>query len=436
MIHALMRPALFVLLLVAALPAFAWFDFEPIAPTDRSAVVLQVRGLWGDGCLPKSPKVTRSANTIEILWTRLAAGCSQALRPWNTDVPLGVLEAGEYEVTLRSDVALGSKKLVVTEAEPALLIEPRLLSSVVATEVTVVSVNSEFCPLGPQPKQVVVTVDGVTVPSRIEQCSLVTTFPPHAPGPATVQLRVDGRVIEVVAAVHYVDPEATPEASLFERVLVPVLFDGPGALGSQWVTEAEMINRSGRPLTWLPRAAHPLSTLDPYATASLSVFGNRASGLVLFLPRGHDVRFGSVFRDVSRDGSQWGTELPVVREGKAKEAVILSNVPFDPRYRLQLRIYGIEGASFPVIVVVSRDGVGRSGAFTVAGPCRQEELPCNSNQPAFRSIDLGQAFPTLAGGGRHRVTVLSDQPFATPRLWAFVTVTNNETQHVTAITPQ
>jgi hypothetical protein len=431
-----MRAAILSLLLIAAHPVFAYFRFEPAAPNDRSLVVLQVRSVWRDGCVPFNPGVMRTGNRIDVVWRIPGGGCPLLVMPWRDDVPLGVLEAGEYEIFLRADNVTRTLRLVVTEAFPSLRIEPHVLSSGRSTEVRISKLSGNFCG-GSQ--QFAVSVNGTPVPFRVDGCSLIMTFPPRAPSAVTVRVVAGEHVYEDVAAVRYIDPEATPDESLFERVLVPVLFNGPGAFGSQWVTEAEMLNVSGRTISWLPRVSQPLPPLAAGATTSLSVFGNRPSGLLLFIPRGDDVRFSAVVRDVSRDATDWGTELPIVREHDVQENVTLLNVPFDPRYRLQLRAYGIDGNSLGVTVTASGAGQTRSTHLFLRGPCPENEMEetegaCNSNQPSYASLDLTQAFPTLTG--RHRITIEPAWSDVAKRLWAFVSVTNNATQQVTTITQQ
>jgi hypothetical protein len=194
------------------------------------------------------------------------------------------------------------------------------------------------------------------------------------------------------------------------------------------------VNASDRHLTWLPSVAQPLPTLAPGASTSLLSFADRASGLLLFVPRGQDLRFGALIRDVSRDSSQWGTELPIAREHDMPDEVVLLNVPFDDRYRLQLRIYGVSGETVPVTVTASRDGLTpRFTQVTLNGPCTlgSGEV-CNTNQPAYASVDPMAAFPQ---SGRHRISIKPASIYTSQRLWAFVTVTNN-TQQVTVISPQ
>ncbi|HEV7243360.1 MAG TPA: hypothetical protein VGQ36_29310, partial [Thermoanaerobaculia bacterium] len=219
-----------------------------------------------------------------------------------------------------------------------------------------------------------------------------------------------------------------------ERVLVPILFNGPGAYGSQWETRTEMVNASDEPIAFLPEVSRPLTSLAGGATASLSGFGTRPTGLVLFMPRGADVRFGSLIRDVSREQDELGTELRVVRERDAGAKVVLSNVPFDSRYRLLLRMYDLDGISDGVSIFMFREGAFRAFTQTVmVGPCADDRAPCNSNLPAYRSFDLSRVL-AIAEPGTWRLEITANN--TARRLWAFVTVTNNETQRVTVISPQ
>jgi hypothetical protein len=360
-------------------------------------------------------------------------GCPAVIVPWHTDVPLGQLPAEQYELFLTVDDydglrTIATRSLVVRESRPAFRVEPDVVSTAVATDVRIV--DRCFGPEGP-----VVTMNGETVPSRLNgHCELIVTLPPHAAGAADLRVQhafFDGTV---VAAVRYVDPAAVPDSSLYERVLVPVLYEGGGAYGSEWATEAVMINASPSPAHFVPEAARPLTSLGPRSRVSLDGFGNRPSGLVLFVPRGFDIRFGSVIRDRSRDESQWGTELPVVRERDTRTALTLANVPFDPRYRVQLRIYEIDGAAVDVQVTASRGEQLATKGYVVPAAC--SEPPCSGNRPSYRAVDLTGELSSLVGKGRFDVTVTNTRGWMSPRMWAFITVTNNETQHVTVISPQ
>ncbi|HEX6084146.1 MAG TPA: hypothetical protein VF266_06450 [Thermoanaerobaculia bacterium] len=395
-----------ILSLLFALPLLGSVTLDPIAPTDHSFVALQIREAWGS-CLPGKERITRDGNAFTVFYEMPThAPCPTGIIPWNEDVPLGALPAGMYSVTVQVTTYVGMRTLasipfVVTEAEPALRYRPRIASSAGGTEVTFVGVCSGTA-----------IVDGAPVPSRIENCHLIATLPAHAPGPVNVRIGAT----EVVNAVQYVDPAAAPDASLYERVLIPVLFNGPGAFGSRWETEVVL---QGDPPGVLPDVSAPLRTDASIQT----LFGNRASGLVLFLPRGHEWSFSSHVRNAT----QWGTELPVVREGDTRRRIRLQKVPFDPRYRLQLRIYGIDGVGATMSIVQGMTW----RTVTLRGPC--SATPCNSDQPAYASVDLKQLFAGSTGTQTIELRHPAHQPL---RFWAFVTVTDNETQHVTVISPQ
>src|SRR5687768_7181957 len=66
-----MRRILAFLLLFAAAPLRAGNDgveirIDPPAPTSRTPLTATISGLWGDGCLPRSPVVSVGGGTIRI----------------------------------------------------------------------------------------------------------------------------------------------------------------------------------------------------------------------------------------------------------------------------------------------------------------------------------------------------------------------------------
>jgi hypothetical protein len=424
-----MRAAMLSLLL--ALPLFAEYNahyrFEPPAPTDHTGVVLQVREVWRDGCVPYNPKVTRSGNAFTILFaTTKGVACPAALRAWNADIFLGLLSAGTYTVTVQVDdfngiVTRATLPLVVTEGAPALRIDPNLASTAGGSTI-------RFWDMGCTDATVI--VDGVTVPTRVEGCTVAATLPAHAAGPVNVRVSNAAGTFDIVNGVHYVDPAAAPDPALYERVLLPVVFDGPGAFGSAWKTEIMARNYTQVPIDPIPEVGRLLPHIPPGAPLRLTGrLGNRPAGALLFIPRGADVRFGNHIRDVSREGAQWGTEIPVVRErDTTTDTIVFADVPFDPRYRLQLRIYGIDGVSTSATFNV---GPNFHREVRLDAPCAA--MPCNSNEPAYASFDLGQTFAGLSG---NREVILRQIGLQPVRLFAFITVTNNETQHVTVIRAQ
>ena len=420
-----MRAAILSVLL--SFPLFAEYRFEPVAPTDHTGVVLQVREVWRDGCLPANPKVTRNGNAIKVVFAiPRGNGCTLAVRAWNADAPLGLLSAGTYTVTVQVDdidglETLATFPLVVTEGAPALRIDPNVASTAGGSTIRLWDMGWA---------DATVIVDGVTVPTRVEGGSVAATLPAHAAGPVNVRVVNAADTFDIVNGVQYVDPAAAPDPALYERVLLPVVFDGPGAFGSLWKTEIMARNYTQVQIDPIPEVGSLLPVIPPGAPLRLTGrLGNRPAGVLLFIPRGADVRFGNHIRDVSRDATQWGTEIPVVRErDTTTDTIVFADVPFDPRYRLQLRIYGIDGVS---TVATFNVGAERHRQAILDAPCAA--MPCNSNEPAYASSDLGQAFAGLSGT---REVLLRQNGLQPIRLFAFITVTNNETQHVTVIRAQ
>src|SRR5512142_1545417 len=136
------------------------------------------------------------------------------------------------------------------------------------------------------------------------------------------------------------------------------------------------------------------------------------------------VTFNDRAADITRTASSLGTEIPIVRSNKMTSGrIVLANVPIDGRYRLMLRIYALR----PTVAFVT----------TVGEPHTLQLQPGNSIfEPAYAQFT---DFPVpVDPGSQSTIRVVIDQPqdiVAGPPMWAFITVTNNETQQITTITP-
>ncbi|HET8774054.1 MAG TPA: hypothetical protein VFP80_09695, partial [Thermoanaerobaculia bacterium] len=324
--------------------------------------------------------------------------------------------------------------LIVTEAVPPFRLLPDVASVHGGETIRIVSKGGSCYPAAE------LLIGGAPVAvTQSAYCEYVFTAPPHAAGAVDATITRPGLTTKVTsaAALRYVDPSAPPDESAFERVLVPVLYNGPGAYGSQWVSEGRISVQEGPPLRWMHDVLNAECTSGACSSGrsvDFASFGNHPAGLLLFVPRGiGEIDASLLVRDTSREGSSWGAQVPVVREKDFKSAGNLQfpGVPFDPPYRGLLRIYGIDGATAGVAV-----GAGDSWRSpSLAGACADSVKPCNTARPAFAAVDLQQTFPELVGRGRFDVTVAPIWRVRPFRYWGFVTVTNNETQHVTVMTP-
>ncbi|HEV7238582.1 MAG TPA: hypothetical protein VGQ36_05020 [Thermoanaerobaculia bacterium] len=335
-----------------------------------------------------------------------------------------------------------TRELAVRHHEPPLIVEPQVIRTDKTTRVRITSAvyRPGFCSPNAE-----VIVDGVPVEASSFNCEKRIELGPHAAGSIDIRVHAGADTHESFGAVHFVDPKAAPDPALYERLLVPVVLNADGAFGSSWKTRASIHNRMFGDIKWLPEVSRPLCNLEDCPAAlparsslPLEAFGEHPDGLVLFVPRSVTpfVRFSSIVQ-TPRDLSQYGTEVRVIREQELRTVpFIIPDVPFDQRYRVQLRVYGVDGASDPVKVGVSvGDHYWAQHPIEMKAPCTFEALPCNSNSPAFGSIDLGATFPWLFDGDTYRIHVFPVVDNPTLRYWAFVSITDNETQHVTILTP-
>lgn len=258
-----------------------------------------------------------------------------------------------------------------------------------------------------------------------------------------------------------------PSLDEHERVLLPLFItaqDGiPGARGSVWVTRLAISNHGDAPVSvqeidpqpggcggimCLPAARisagatiYPtLYTTGPHAT----------QGAFVYVERAHlaDVSIALRVQDVSRESLTWGTSLNTVRESEARTSTVnLIDIPAGSDFRYLLRVYDIfprtEFRAVPRRVVVKVYETNRfqnaphptiTGDRLLAEFVRSLNLgPALWTAPGYFQEDL-DTIAALSRTGRTRVEVT---PLSTDlRFWAFVSVTNNETQHVTVVEPQ
>ena len=259
----------------------------------------------------------------------------------------------------------------------------------------------------------------------------------------------------------------------YERVLVPVVITQPvaGAHGSQWMTELVMRNESDQAvdITIAPYSGCVASCqwTQPHTLLRLGFpAANPNAGIFLYVGSAGigKVTFALRVQDTTRQANTWGTSVSVVRPKDVFSGKLqLLNIPVSDKFRAALRVYDFD-TSIPDAAAVVRVriydmcGIGRFDN-TVPFPCNDpplvdtnlslppsgpEQSFTNPSYPGFAMVgDLMSAFPQLAGlaarpgdvTGIPRVRIDIDPITPALRFWAFASVTNNETQHVTVITP-
>lgn len=406
---------------------------SPAAPTTDDEVVVRVPR----SCQVNRETVTRTGTEIRVELLQLSS-CPSPPLLYEYEVSLGKLPAGEYQVAVReySDVPPQVLTFFVFEANPFLTVRP----FVVPVDTPGFPIHLEFRDDDPEVCcDSVIEIGGVAYRAADMLPALEGTWfnaPDLAPGLHDIRIiKSNGAIIAVPAALYYQAPGAAADRGVFERVLFPVLFRSGGRNGSEWRSEAVVSNPTDYPIltanTIVPQA-QSLAPKTRYAFPGEQY----PNGVALTVPRreAQDVAFQLRIRDVSRESDSLGTEVPVVRESEmfiGDDEITLLDVPLDPRYRTKLRVYflpdaGTDDLAYVNVKVVPAEGGPPSFLFTLL--TRQCSGVACAWTPFYGELDVA-----AAGNGK-RADLYVDTIVGGP-VWAFASVTNNNTQEVTLVTP-
>jgi hypothetical protein len=284
----------------------------------------------------------------------------------------------------------------------------------------------------------------------IDASTLRAVTPPHIPGVVSITVSQhdgsDPNNFTMPDAFAYVGDVFDG----FDPILFPI-FSPPvhGQSGSEFRTTARLWNKGLSTVTFYgldtlctlidppidPSVQYPLHPRSP--TLNLFPECSQAPARLFYVPRG-DTSFAASLRvwEVSRQSENHGVEIPVVyRKDFSQESIALLDVPNDPKFRLTLRIYGLNrGTDFVNVTIASSNN--QVGVL--------HQLPLlHSSDPFVPSYTVFTDFPPRAVIDSEELTVLVEVPrgpggvvIPGSAIWAFITVTNNETQHITTVTPQ
>jgi len=243
-------------------------------------------------------------------------------------------------------------------------------------------------------------------------------------------------------------------ASAQERLLIPITgTQTPGAYGSVWTTELWAHNQSDSVIVLRPTFACanlPICSLntpiEPGSAVRIDLPGvpnGLPPGRILTAtdtdgsPAAIDALFVDLrVRDESRATSSMGVEIPIIRHGDLfTKPLSLLNIPGDARYRHTLRIYDLDNkaSAFRVKLMAADTGV-EIRTQTVALTINEHDFAegdTTSYAPSAAQLDLRPTIPV--SDSRYFLTI---EPLQSSMYWAFVSVTNNETQEVTLTTPR
>ena len=237
----------------------------------------------------------------------------------------------------------------------------------------------------------------------------------------------------------------------YEKVLVPVYHVNPiqGAYGSIWDSHLWIRNEGTEQvtirttcfITCSPLPGIPLDPGQSITNPNLLQGGTplpRPGAFVLIAP-GSQLRVKLHIRDRTRQSQTMGTEMPTVRHDEFLSGTSsLLPVPTDDRFRVMLRLYTRDQGSvarFRVRIYALQDAShGLPHVDLLLAETEVTGSTATGIDPGYAEIPaLVQAFPAVAVRDLVRVDIQPLEP--TSRYYAFITVTNNETQHVTTVTP-
>ena len=247
----------------------------------------------------------------------------------------------------------------------------------------------------------------------------------------------------------------SPAVAQSSTILIPTLYSGPGAFGSTWWSGVSINNYSSADFS-SPGVQFRILCNIPEGCTSDSVpagevgdiYGPRpAAGLLL---HGESevlslLAFWGQFGQVSFDVT-YGTELPIVRENAfVRTPIRLPNVGlFHTRVsvRSTLRIYGPDAEPGTQVRVEVRSSLSLTGQ-PLASKTVQLGVPSQPTQvalfPAYAQLSLQQEFASLEPNDSSFNISVIPLPFPSgsiPRIWAFISTTENISQQVSVQTPQ
>lgn len=287
---------------------------------------------------------------------------------------------------------------------------------------------------------------------EISDQELRVTTPAHAAGVVDVTVSIPAEPpVVVLNGFTFID---AAEAQ-YVRVLLPVWLKDtvPGAQGTRWRTDFWLRNngRDGaRIAAWNCPAGHACPPVFPLTYNLLPDHSLHNSPDFSTEPRNNpsqllyvanedaaDVAMSLRVADISRGSLNAGTDVPVIREDELLAGTAhLFEVPIgDKAFRVLLRVYELTHTSSAFLVRLyaqSEDPSPVIGTYLVTAVTPQSGL--FRTEAAYGQLQLSDLVDTgtLSSGVRVEIEPLT----AGSRYWAFASLTNNETQLITLVTPQ
>lgn len=418
-------------------PPFAW---------SNDVVTLNATVSWPFTCPPDGVSAA-VANNNAIIITVIGPdrpqcyGVQPVLSAQPVSATVGPLAPGVYEVRTRLIIGVSAyedtvRTLYVRDASAPFTVQPQVLFGAMRE----VELRGSFCTnCTPQ-----ITIGGRPASIVRRDAEHIVVAIPSGVGFGThdVVLTQGETSSTSRAAVTIARTDNIPR-SLTERILVPLFWAGEGAHGSRWTTDLWFRNENLFGIVSTDNTIGictslispcPYQTLDWDSTQRHSAVEGGPlypRGLWITLARGaaEGLKTTALIRDLSRQSEAIGAELPIVHEDEFANEVTLVRVPVDERFRTALRVYGSGGGTIQLLIYAIDEDISEQLIVN-----QQMNLQGSADPripPISFFTDLAAQYPRVAEADRVRITVRSND-----RIWAFASVTNNATQHVTNIRPQ
>jgi hypothetical protein len=238
------------------------------------------------------------------------------------------------------------------------------------------------------------------------------------------------------------------DAAHWTRILVPfAASETPGANGSLWIAETSALIEGDTYPELGETACGPIE--DPCGYPPLNQLFDASEDLLFDGQGPQFVYVGSAgasklkmatrVYDASKNGTTAGAFIPMARdEDFSSGGFSLIAIPVAEAFRATLRLYdanGVDGGEAEVALYGDAESepflTGNLRLATIDGQAEVTSalLPL---YPAFAQIDLTQFVPTRYTQVRARIRPLVP---GSMKLWGFASITNNQTSHVTVVTP-
>jgi len=202
-------------------------------------------------------------------------------------------------------------------------------------------------------------------------------------------------------------------------------------MGSVWQTDMWITNVSSQPIVYSTNPCNQacccaeINTIRPQSTIRYAE--NRPQGR--YFATVDSIQLEVRLRDLTRNASSAGVNLPVVREDEFRaDEMNLIAVPRDPRFRVLVRFYMLDKALPLSVEQIDASGnVLQADQVQLNPPVGGFAVPA----PAYGQFSLDPGTQEAAEPVRIRVKAIYPNTY----FWAFASVTNNDTSEVTLILP-